>query len=506
MNDQNNNPHDPHESPHDSHDDSHASGAGRRPGDERDALAEHGIEIEPEEEATRPQRQASLQLRRVEEQDQIASLDPAQQSLQQALRISFAVLKVVMIVLLVLFATSGFRTIQEGNMGLRLVFGAIRDQEPAGSGAVWTYPQPIGELVVVPITQQEMKIRSFLPGRMPNEEGKAWSAIRRSPSSGLVPGKDGYTITADGNIVHSGWSLLYRYDDVIKVESNISRAAIEELIRVAVERGIVHAMSETTLDNPDEETYDALTGSREVISNIARKKAQEALDEVDSGIVITSLTLEETFGPLSIYGSFAEVTRAQSEAMQLEEDARAQAVQKLNQVAGAANQRLVELIDEYDLQTELGHKDQADHLLKRIDAVMLGQPLEEDQGVVISGDVTQILESATQKRVDIKQQAEAEYNSFNAMREQFAKAPEVTIAKYWQRAFLSVLGRETTQTIFIPDDTSEVEILVGPDPDVNRRVEEKRRKQEAERMKREYEQDRGLPPEKPSSGGNADLK
>ena len=51
------------------------------------------------------------------------SLDPAQQSLSDALRLSFAVLKVVMIVLAVFFLASGFFTVNQKQAALVLRFG-----------------------------------------------------------------------------------------------------------------------------------------------------------------------------------------------------------------------------------------------------------------------------------------------------------------------------------------------------------------------------------------------
>src|SRR5215470_16874631 len=51
------------------------------------------------------------------------AMDPANQSLADALRLSFRVLQIVMLVLVVLFLASGFRTVKEGQSGVATVWG-----------------------------------------------------------------------------------------------------------------------------------------------------------------------------------------------------------------------------------------------------------------------------------------------------------------------------------------------------------------------------------------------
>jgi len=55
-------------------------------------------------------------------------LDAAGKSLSEALRLSFIILKVIMIVLVILFFASGFRTIGPDEQALVLRFGKIRGE------------------------------------------------------------------------------------------------------------------------------------------------------------------------------------------------------------------------------------------------------------------------------------------------------------------------------------------------------------------------------------------
>ena len=60
------------------------------------------------------------------------AMDPANQSLADALRLSFRVLQAVLVVLVVLFLASGLKTIDDGQSGVRTLFGEIK--EPLSPG------------------------------------------------------------------------------------------------------------------------------------------------------------------------------------------------------------------------------------------------------------------------------------------------------------------------------------------------------------------------------------
>ena len=55
----------------------------------------------------------------------IGRVDAAERSLSEALRISFVILKVIMIALVVAFLVSGFKTVGSNEQALRMAFGRI---------------------------------------------------------------------------------------------------------------------------------------------------------------------------------------------------------------------------------------------------------------------------------------------------------------------------------------------------------------------------------------------
>ena len=77
-----------------------------------------------------------------------SELDAGSKSLADALRISFAVLKIIMVVLVVLFVTSGFFTVEPDERAVVLRLGKIRgdssEQRILGPGAHWAYLRMAG--------------------------------------------------------------------------------------------------------------------------------------------------------------------------------------------------------------------------------------------------------------------------------------------------------------------------------------------------------------------------
>ena len=72
--------------------------------------------------------------------------DAGSQALAEALRSSFAIVKVVMVLLVLAFFSSGFFTVGPSEKAVILRFGRLvgEEQEPLlGSGWHWSFPYPI---------------------------------------------------------------------------------------------------------------------------------------------------------------------------------------------------------------------------------------------------------------------------------------------------------------------------------------------------------------------------
>src|SRR5215468_8513217 len=92
------------------------------------------------------------------------ALDPANQSLADALRKSFAVLKALMLVLVVAYVLSGWFRVQPGEVGFVVRMGrviGIGNDRVLKPGWHWSFPYPIDQVVTVATQQERTQTVSF---------------------------------------------------------------------------------------------------------------------------------------------------------------------------------------------------------------------------------------------------------------------------------------------------------------------------------------------------------
>src|SRR5271154_5711363 len=85
--------------------------------------------------------------------------DAGSQALSEALRSSFAVVKIVMLLMVVAFFGSGFFTVGPSEKAVILRFGkpvGEGENRLLGAGLHWSFPYPIDEVVKIPITEQQV--------------------------------------------------------------------------------------------------------------------------------------------------------------------------------------------------------------------------------------------------------------------------------------------------------------------------------------------------------------
>ena len=76
--------------------------------------------------------------------------DAASESMVEALRVSFIILKIIMVILVIVFLISGFRTVGSDEQALVLRFGKISgvgEKRLIGPGLHWIFPYPIDQMI-----------------------------------------------------------------------------------------------------------------------------------------------------------------------------------------------------------------------------------------------------------------------------------------------------------------------------------------------------------------------
>jgi len=441
---------------------------------------------EQNEQLGRSRGEASVTLRESQEDTESGLLlDNANRSALDALRIAYTIMSWIMVGLIVLFVLSGFQSVSESERAVRLRFGRI-DNANLGAGFQFAYPPPIGELIKIEIGQKSLRIDdAFYPELQGRQRSQTVEELAsRGGFTSYNPSKDGSIITADQNLAHAKWQVLYERARPTEWLTNIDREKEEEIIRLSVERAVVRAMSEVTI----EELIKQTAGSEGSVARRAEQFAQEALDRLDSGIQISRLDMIDPAPPINLYNEFAAVNSAQSNANAERDRAQQDARTTLNKAAGGAAQTLIELIDRYERATDLGDTEAQGILLSAVDSVLSGEAVtveptsEGEEPIVaanglVSGDVTRLISDAETYRRRVRDRALADVTRFRSKQEQYADNRRVLITREWADAVGAFMKKDTVQAMFLPRETDILELLLSRDPQILRDQEKVRNRE-----------------------------
>ncbi|WP_136441413.1 FtsH protease activity modulator HflK [Pacificoceanicola onchidii] len=193
-------------------------------------------------------------------------------------------------------------------------------------------------------------------------------------------GTDGLMLTTDANIVDIEFQVVWNINDPAKLLFNIRDPELTvQAVSESVMREIIAASNLAPILNRD----------RGLIADQAREQIQATLDEYESGISIVRVNLEGADPPREVIDSFREVQAAEQERDRLERQADAYANRVVAEARGTA-----------------------------------AQTVQEAEGY----------------RAQTVNEALGEASRFSAVREEYAKAPEVTRRRLYLETMEKVLG------------------------------------------------------------------
>lgn len=258
-------------------------------------------------------------------------VDAGSRALSEALRSSFAVIKIVMVVLVIVFIGSGFFTVgpQERAIVLRLGRPVGEGQKALlGEGLHWSLPYPIEEYIKVSITGiQQVKSTVGWWATTPEQE---LAGFEPPAGNTLSPAVDGYLITADNNIVHARATVTYRINDPVRFVFNFQNAS--NAVQTAVDNALVFAASHYAVD--DILTRDVL-GFREAV----RKRATELVQQQDLAVVIEQCSVQSA-APRQLKEAFSNVLKAEVARSKTLNEARSYENQVTNRAGADAKSRI----------------------------------------------------------------------------------------------------------------------------------------------------------------------
>jgi len=208
--------------------------------------ADFGVEDLPMETQT-PRRAASAQLLIESDVGSQAAMreamDPANQSLADALRLSFRVLQFVIVALLAMFLVSGFQRVDDRQSGVMLRFGRIIevDHEAALEPGLRRnlLPYPAGEFIIFDVANRSVNVGDTFWPKIPVNM-TVDQAIERASSRGtLRPGEVGTVLTDGGDIAHVKLSATYDIIDPVRLVERLGIDDADRVVELALGRAVV---------------------------------------------------------------------------------------------------------------------------------------------------------------------------------------------------------------------------------------------------------------------------
>lgn len=416
---------------------------------------------------------------------QFEPADPAQQSLADALRVSFAVLKVLMVFLFICYLFTGIFRVESDEVAVRLQFGRIVGEpgkQVYGPGWHFGLPYPIEQVITIPQSERTITIdRAFWYQTPPGSEGQTEDqiAMRAGP---LNPERDGSLLTGDANVVHGQFSLSYVITpegaaDFVRNIGSVELA--DRIVRNVAEQGIVYAVAQTEADS---------VARNQVNGAAALQRMQDALDAMGAGITISQRGLIMTRGvmPLPVRSAYQSVVNAESERARLMEEARQTETRILNETAGEAHEELFRLVMGYELARAANNDEQAEALAEIIDQSLdaLQVQLPEGGAVKIGGRAAAIINEAQTQRTQTVEQVKSEANTFRNYLPAYRENPQLTKTLIWQQARAEIFSSPNIETWYASPDSQT--LVIDKDPEIR-----KRREQEAAIQRQQRAQQQG---------------
>ncbi|NBX29082.1 hypothetical protein EBR04_01300 [bacterium] len=407
------------------------------------------------------------------------AFDPAQQSLAEALKVSFGILKFAMFGLLVAYALSGTFSVGSNEVALRLRFGdyvGAPGQRVLERGTYLAAPFPIEQVIKVDTRPTTIDLdREFwyeITGG-----GSSKDAFRSGQARPLNPIKDGSLLTGDFNIAHARWSLTYRVTDPEDYITNVGKPDLgEEIVRCAIQQGIVQA----TAQLPAEDFLKGVV-NRELAIGIAQRR----LDEMKTGLTIDQLNLDQVTAPMAVVKSFDDVTTAEADRSQRIVAAQQDRTRILAEAAGEAAEKLVALVTDYEQAVEAGTAAEAAAAETKIERAFAELNIDN---ALIGGEAAKVINGANTYRTQVVERVKAEREMFERLLPQFRQNPRIILSRLWEDAREQILTGDVETFYTVP---GQLQLQLNRDPEIQK-MKQREQLRNLKREQKGMQQDRQL--------------
>ncbi len=383
------------------------------------------------------------------EGDMRDALDPANQSLGEALKLSYRILQLGVLALVVTFLFSGFQQVEEGFMGVKTLFGKIegegldRQLEP-GLHATWPYP--VGDVVSIESRRTVRLDREFWPVVKPNlktVEEQIESATLTDP---LRPGSDGSLLTRDGDLAHAKVEASYVVEDIVQLLEAADRARMDDIVKHVLMQATVEAAGALTL-------AELVDTQRDFLGDPVRERANAILQGMQLGVSIVDVKAPERSYPFAVRNRFLEAQTARENVKAAVERARQEAATRLTSIAGEkAYADLVRLVGEYDTALTAQDRVKAEATLLAIGARF--------EAADIGGESAMIINRAKAAHGALEGKLTRELQRLRGLAPAFAEQPEQVVRQLWLAAVRDVLSQPYAEVFSVPPSLADFNLRI----------------------------------------------
>ncbi len=217
----------------------------------------------------------------------------------------------------VLWGLSGFYIVDEGNHDVETRFGKYIGTTQ--SGLNWHLPAPVERVDIVNVKQQRFIEVGYRSGGSAQAEGS-------------VP-KEALMLTKDENYVDVRLAVQYQVKDAKQFNFNVVNPALT--LKQVTESALRGVVGSSTMDF-------VLTQGRSEIVTLIKKEIQDVMDSYQSGVLVTSVNLQDAQPPEQVQNSFEDAIKAREDEQRLINEAEAYSNDVVPKARGAAARKIQE--------------------------------------------------------------------------------------------------------------------------------------------------------------------
>ena len=224
----------------------------------------------------------------------------------------------IVLVLGLLWAASGFYVVEQGEQGVELQFGQYKQVTEAGLR--WHVPYPVETVEIVNVQQ----IRTVEVGYRTNTRSNQFATV---PQEALM-------LTKDENIIDIQFAVQYDVKDPRYLLFNVSEDP-DQVVRQATESAVREVVGRNTMDF-------AITGGRAEIAQDTSLLLQKILDRYQTGVNVKAVEMQNAQPPAEVKGAFDDAVKAREDEVKFKNEAEAYANDIIPRARGKAARILQE--------------------------------------------------------------------------------------------------------------------------------------------------------------------